>query len=88
MSHRPHSRAGKLSAVGTGDGERVECDGVLDLLDQYCTSVNDGRTPHRAILAYLARAFEQVLSSNATMDEAFRLKRVNAGPKVRRPPVQ
>jgi|GEM_PF-7046756 len=82
MNHRSRSRGDELIAVETGDGERVECDGVLDLLDQFCTSVNDERTPHRAILVHLEGAFEQVLQGNASLDEALGLKRDRPG----RPP--
>ncbi|MBA4389110.1 MAG: hypothetical protein C0404_14150 [Verrucomicrobia bacterium] len=79
MSNRLRPRSGKLIAVGTGDGERVTCDGILDLLNQFCTSVNAERTPHMAILIHLASAFDQVLQGKASMDEALGLKHDRPG---------
>ena len=79
MNHRHRLRSGDLIAVSTGDGERVTCDGIRDLLDQFCTSVKEERTPHMAILIHLAEAFDQVLQGKASMDEALGLKHDRPG---------
>lgn len=79
MSQHSERRRGTLKAVETGDGERVECDGIHDLLDQFCTSVKEGRTPHPAILVHLAGAFEEVLCGRASTDEALGLKHDRSG---------
>lgn len=78
MGERSRWNGSTLKAVGDDSG-RVTCNGVLDLLDQFITCVNEGRTPPRATLKFLAWRFDQTLRGEGTLDESFGLRKDRAG---------
>lgn len=79
--HSKERRSGEIFAVEADDGSRVECDGILGLLDQFCTLVKEGYPVPRAILVHLAGAFDQVLRGQASADEALGIERHRSGPR-------